>query len=77
MSDREVVRLRDFYRGLTDVMEQCHKRMVETHSTIEGLMTLCQEHLTILADLEYENANLMRENRNLKAYQEQKKEDKK
>jgi hypothetical protein len=26
----------------------------------------------MLADLEYENANLMRENRNLKAYQNQK-----
>jgi hypothetical protein len=77
MSDREVVRLREFYRGLTDIMEKCHKRMLETHSTIEGLMVLCQEHLTILADLEYENANLMRENRNLKAYQEQKKEEKK
>jgi len=77
MSDREVERLRDFYRGLTDVMEKCHKRMIETHSTIEGLMTLCQEHLTMLADLEYENANLMRENRNLKAYQNQKEEGKK
>jgi hypothetical protein len=77
MSDREVERLRDFYRGLTDVMEKCHKRMIETHSTIEGLMTLCQEHLTMLADLEYENASLMRENRNLKAYQNQKEEEKK
>ena len=75
MSDREIMRLRHFYSGLTDVMESCHKRMLETHSTIEGLMTLCQEHLSMLADLEYENANLMKENRNLRIYKEQKKED--
>jgi hypothetical protein len=46
--------------------------MVETNGVIEGLVGLCQEHLTMLSDLEYENAKLRQENRNLKTYMEQK-----
>jgi hypothetical protein len=76
MSERGIFRLREFYHGLTGVMEDCHKRMVETHSTIEGLMLLCQEHLTTLAELEHDNAVLLKENENMKAYQEQKRKEK-
>jgi hypothetical protein len=66
MSEREINRLRDFYQGLTSEMEKCRKYVLETQSTMDGLMHLCQDHLTILADLEQSNADLRRENRNLK-----------
>mgnify|MGYP003337836487 CR=1 FL=1 len=67
MSEREINRLRDFYQGLTEEMEKCRKYVFDTQATMEGLMHLCQDHLTILADLEQSNADLRRENRNLKA----------
>jgi len=66
MSEREINRLRDFYHGLTDELEKCRKYVFETQSRMEGLMHLCQDHLTILAELEQSNADLRRENRNLK-----------
>lgn len=72
MIDRELERLRGFYNGLTDTLEVCHKRLVETNGVIEGLVGLCQEHLTMLSDLEYENAKLRKENRNIKIHIEQK-----
>jgi len=72
MINRELERLRSFYNGLTDTLEVCQKRIVETNGVIEGLVGLCQEHLTMLADLEYENAKLRQENRNIKTYMEQK-----
>lgn len=72
MINRELERLRSFYNGLTDTLEVCHKRLVDTNGVIEGLVGLCQEHLTMLSELEYENANLRRENRNMKTHMEQK-----
>lgn len=72
MMDRELDRLRSFYRGLTDTLEVCNKRLIETNGVIEGLIGLCQEHLTMLSDLEYENSKLRKENRNMKIHIDQK-----
>lgn len=66
MSEREIIRLRDFYHGLTEVVERCQKQVVESNGVVEGLIGLTQEHLTMLAELEQQNADLRRENRNLK-----------
>ena len=66
MSEREINRLRGFYQGLTDELEKCRRYVFDTQSTMEGLMHLCQDHLTILAELEQSNADLRKENRNLK-----------
>ena len=66
MSDREIERLRSFYQGLTGELEKCRKYVFDTQSIVEGLMHLCQDHLTILGELEQQNADLRRENRNLR-----------
>jgi hypothetical protein len=66
MSEREINRLRSFYHGLSDELEKVRKHAEESSRVSEGLMQLCQEHLTILAELEQGNADLRKENRNLK-----------
>jgi len=66
VSDREIERLRSFYQGLTGELEKCRKYVFDTQSIVEGLMHLCQDHLTIIGELEQGNADLRRENRNLK-----------
>ena len=66
MSEREINRLRDFYQGLTDELGRVRSHAEEANKVSEGLMHLCQEHLTILGELEQQNADLRRENRNLK-----------
>ena len=66
MSDREINRLRDFYHGLTDELGRVRKHAEEANKVSDGLMHLCQEHLTFLAELEQQNADLRKENRNLK-----------
>lgn len=66
VSEREINRLRDFYQGLTDELGRVRSHAEEANKVSEGLMHLCQEHLTILGELEQQNADLRRENRNLK-----------
>jgi hypothetical protein len=66
VSEREISRLRDFYHGLTDELGRVRQHAEEANKVSEGLMHLCQEHLTILSDLEQQNADLRRENRNFK-----------
>lgn len=66
MSEREINRLRDFYHGLTDELGRVRSHAEEANKVSEGLMHLCQDHLTILSDLEQQNADLRKENRNLK-----------
>jgi len=66
VSEREINRLRDFYHGLTDELGRVRSHAEEANKVSEGLMHLCQEHLTILGELEQQNADLRRENRNLK-----------
>ena len=66
VSEREINRLRDFYHGLTDELGRVRQHAEEANKVSEGLMHLCQEHLTILAELEQQNADLRKENRNLK-----------
>lgn len=66
MSEREINRLRDFYHGLTDELAKVRQHADDANKVSEGLMHLCQEHLTILAELEQQNADLRKENRNLK-----------
>lgn len=66
MSELEINRLRDFYQGLTDELGRVRAHAEEANRVSEGLMQLCQDHLTILAELEQQNANLRRDNRNLK-----------
>lgn len=66
MSERELNRLRDFYHGLTDELGRVRQHAEEANKVSEGLMHLCQDHLTILADLEQQNADLRRENRNIR-----------
>jgi hypothetical protein len=66
VSEREINRLRDFYQGLTDELGRVRQHAEEANKVSEGLMHLCQDHLTILADLEQQNADLRKENRNLR-----------
>lgn len=66
VSEREINRLRDFYHGLTDELGRVRSHAEEANKVSEGLMHLCQEHLTILGELEQQNADLRQENRNLK-----------
>ena len=66
MSEREINRLRDFYQGLTDELGRVRQHAEEANKVSEGLMHLCQDHLTILGELEQQNADLRKENRNLK-----------
>jgi len=66
VSERELIRLRDFYHGLTEVVERCQKQVVESNGVVEGLMGITQEHLSMLSELEQQNADLRKENRNLK-----------
>jgi F0F1-type ATP synthase epsilon subunit len=66
VSERELNRLRDFYHGLTDELGRVRQHAEEANKVSEGLMHLCQDHLTILADLEQQNADLRRENRNIR-----------
>lgn len=66
MSEREINRLRDFYHGLTEELGRVRQHAEEANKVSEGLMHLCQDHLTILGELEQQNADLRKENRNLK-----------
>jgi hypothetical protein len=66
VSERELNRLRDFYHGLTDELGRVRQHAEEANKVSEGLMHLCQDHLTILGELEQQNADLRKENRNLK-----------
>jgi len=66
VSEREINRLRDFYQGLTDELGRVRQHAEEANKVSEGLMHLCQDHLTILGELEQQNADLRRENRNLR-----------
>ncbi|NCZ96630.1 MAG: hypothetical protein EBZ44_05805 [Verrucomicrobia bacterium] len=47
-------------------MERCQKQVVESNGVVEGLMGITQEHLSMLSELEQQNADLRKENRNLK-----------
>lgn len=66
MSELEINRLRGFYGGLSEALEKTHKHAKEAHEVADGLLSLCQEHLTILGELEQQNADLRRENRNFR-----------